>query len=264
MIKAKKYLGQHFLSDKNIAKKITELIPDNNLPILEIGPGTGVLTKFLIKTHLEKLHVIELDAESVEVLKKEIPELADRIHFGDFLKLSFHDIFNDSFMIIGNFPYNISSPILFKIIEHYQQIPLVAGMFQKEVAERIASNHNSKQYGILSIWVQMFYKVKYCFTVPEHVFIPPPKVKSGVILLERNHRDLKGVEPRFLLSVIKTAFGQRRKTMRNSLGQLFDKQLLNDKVFDKRPEQLSVDEFVDLAGYLENFNKITPNTTNMF
>ncbi|HOG19384.1 MAG TPA: 16S rRNA (adenine(1518)-N(6)/adenine(1519)-N(6))-dimethyltransferase RsmA [Salinivirgaceae bacterium] len=256
MIKAKKHLGQHFLADKNIARKIAELLPQNSMPVLEIGPGTGVLTKFLIDLHKEKLHVVELDSESVEVLEHDIPELKERIHFGDFLKLPLNELFDDEFMVIGNFPYNISSPILFKIIEHYQQIPVVVGMFQKEVAERVATSHNSKQYGILSVWTQMFYTVKYCFTVHEHVFIPPPKVKSGVILLERNVRDLKGVDPKFLLSVIKTAFNQRRKILRNSLSQLFDKQSLTDPVFDKRPEQLSVDEFIDLACYLREIRSV--------
>jgi 16S rRNA (adenine1518-N6/adenine1519-N6)-dimethyltransferase len=255
MIRAKKHLGQHFLADKNIARKIADLLPDNGLPVLEIGPGTGVLTRFLLEKHKKNLHVIEIDPESVEVLNNDIPELEDRIHFADFLKADLTGIFPDTFMAIGNFPYNISSPILFKLIEHQKKVPIIAGMFQKEVAERIAAGHNSKQFGILSVWVQIFYKVSYCFTVSEHVFIPPPKVKSGVIYLERIDRDLMGVDEKFLLMVIKTAFNQRRKTMRNSLSQITDKQFLQDKLFDKRPEQLCVDEFITLAEYLSNLKK---------
>ncbi len=247
MIRAKKHLGQHFLADKNIARKIAGLLPETNLPVLEIGPGTGVLTRFLLQHHGENLHVIEIDPESVEVLKKEIPELEDRIHFADFLKTDLKILFPANFMVIGNFPYNISSPILFKLIEHHSNVPVIAGMFQKEVAERIAAGPNSKQYGILSVWVQLFYKVSYCFTVPEQVFIPPPKVKSGVICLESINRDFKDINEQYLLKVIKTAFNQRRKTMRNSLSQIIDKKLLEDKLFDKRPEQLSVDEFISLA-----------------
>ena len=252
MIKAKKHLGQHFLADKNIARKIAELMPLSENGVLEIGPGTGVLTRILREKHSETLQVVEIDRESIEVLKDEFPDMLDRIHFADFLKMDISSLFPGSFHVIGNFPYNISSPILFKVIEHHKNIPIVAGMFQKEVAERIASSPKSKQYGILSIWVQLFYDVKYCFTVNENVFIPPPKVKSGVIVLNHINRDLKGIDEKFILKVVKAGFNQRRKTLRNSLSSLVDKNLLLDDVFNKRPEQLSVEEFIDLSLYLKN------------
>lgn len=251
VIRAKKHLGQHFLKDNNIAYKIANLLPDNDLKVLEIGPGIGILTKILIEKHRKNLHVIEIDPESVEVLKQDIPELTERIHFLDFLKTDLTKIFsNNNFMVIGNFPYNISSPILFKLVEYRHQVPFIAGMFQKEVAERIAASHNSKQYGILSVWLQMFYKVKYCFTVNEHVFIPPPKVKSGVITLEHIDRDLQEIDENFILQVIKTGFNQRRKTLRNSLKTLTNSINTDHSFFDLRPEQLQVEDFIELAKIL--------------
>ncbi len=247
MVRPKKHLGQHFLADKNIAQKITRLLPNNNLQLLEIGPGTGVLTQFLEPRFGNKLHVIEIDQESIEFLKNRFPSIIQNIHFADFLQTDLSSIFQGQFMVVGNFPYNISSPILFKILENRASIPLVVGMFQKEVAERIAASHNSKQYGILSAWTQLFYKVSYCFTVPEHVFVPPPKVKSGVISLSRIDRDLKGVDSSFLLSIIKTSFNQRRKTLRNSLKGFISNSTVDPKLLAKRPEQLSPEDFINLA-----------------
>ena len=252
MFRIKKFLGQHFLKDKNIANKIVNLIPDFTLPILEIGAGTGILTKILNEKAPENLFIIEIDTESVTFLKKEIPQLSDRIYNSDFLKTDLNKLFDDKFIVIGNFPYNISSQILFKLIEHRENVPFIVGMFQKEVAERIAAAPNSKQYGILSVWLQMFYKIKYCFTVNENVFIPPPKVKSGVITLERIERDLKGVDEKLLLKIIKTGFNQRRKTLRNSLSSLFEKSLSTHNLFDLRPEQLLLEDFILLAQFLEN------------
>ena len=246
MVHAKKKLGQHFLKDKNIAHKIVDLLPKINLPILEIGPGTGTLTKILIEKYPDILHVIEIDPELVETLKNNFPQMNERIHFANFLKTDIDLLFSNNFMVIGNFPYNISSQILFKLIEQRDRIPFIAGMFQKEVAERISAKHNSKQYGILSVWLQMFYKISYCFTVSENVFIPPPKVKSGVITLERIERNLKGVDANLLLKMIKTGFNQRRKTLRNSLASIVEKSLTMQKFFDLRPEQLSIDDFITL------------------
>mgnify|MGYP000918389265 CR=1 FL=1 len=251
MVQPKKHLGQHFLTDKNIARKITELISDESLPLLEIGPGTGVLTQFLAPRFQSNLHLVEIDSESVAFLKEKFPTLVANIHHCDFLETNLLDICPSPFRVVGNFPYNISSPILFKIIENRESIPMVVGMFQKEVAERIAAKPNNKQYGILSVWTQLFYKVNYCFTVPEHLFFPPPTVKSGVITLTRIHRDLNNLPPEFILQVIKTAFNQRRKTLRNSLKSINVKEI-DLPEFSKRPEQLCVEDFIQLAEKLYN------------
>ncbi len=248
-VRAKKHLGQHFLKDENIAKKIADTLTEKGYDtVLEIGPGTGVLTKYLLEKEFTT-HVIEIDTESVEYLKSHYLNLADRIISKNFLKINISDEFQDKpFAIIGNFPYNISSQILFKTLENKHQIPEFTGMFQKEVARRIAEKPGSKVYGILSVLTQAFYDVEYLFTVPPSVFNPPPKVDSGVIRLIRKENYILPVDEQLFYKVVKTAFNQRRKTIRNSLKtfNLSDK-LREDTIFAQRPEQLSVQEFISLT-----------------
>jgi len=253
MVKAKKHLGQHFLTDKNIALKIVDSLPDFNCNTLEIGPGTGVLTQFLIPRLNEKLTLIEIDEESVDFLKIEYPAVNERLILGDFLRYDLSK-FTPPFQIIGNFPYNISSQIFFKVLEFRNQIPSVVGMIQKEVAVRLSSPPGNKDYGILSVLLQTYYKIEYLFTVSEHVFSPPPKVKSAVIRLTRNNRESINCDEKLYFSVIKTSFGQRRKTLRNSLKSKFVDLRSDNEIFNKRPEQLSVDEFIYLTGLVEESN----------
>ena len=248
-VRAKKHLGQHFLKDENIANRIANSLTLNGYKnVLEIGPGMGVLTKYLIKKDITT-SVIEIDEESVEFLKVHFLNLSNRIITGNFLKIDITQIFKDEqFAIIGNFPYNISTQIVFKTLENRQLIPELCGMFQKEVAQRIAEKPGTKTYGILSVLTQAFYDVEYLFTVPPSVFNPPPKVDSGVIRLIRKDNFTLPVNEAFFFKVVKTAFNQRRKTLRNSLKsfQLSDK-LREDVIFAKRPEQLSVKEFIYLT-----------------
>lgn len=251
MVKAKKHLGQHFLTDKNIAQKIVDAMPSNDLPILEIGPGTGVLTQFLLPKYESLLHLVEIDQESVEYLHEHYPDLKLRIYQADFLKMNLTSIFPAQFNIIGNFPYNISSQIFFKVLDHRDQIPFVVGMIQKEVAVRLASPPGSKEYGILSVLLQAFYKLEYLFTVSEQVFNPPPKVKSAVVRLSRNNREKLDCDEKLFFSVVKTSFNQRRKTIRNSLKSKFLNLATENEIFNLRPEQLSVDQFVFLTGIVE-------------
>lgn len=251
-VKAKKHLGQHFLTDKNICKKIADGLLVNNKykKVLEIGPGTGALTEFLLVRDEFETSVMDIDKESIAYLETNITELSGRIHDQDFLKWDPTSIYgSESFAVAGNFPYNISSQILFKILDHKDQIPEVVGMFQKEVAERVAEGPGSKAYGIISVLLQTFYDIEYLFTVSEHVFNPPPKVKSGVIRLIRNERNEIGCEYKFFVKVIKLAFNQRRKTLRNSLKQVLNESNMDksDEIFNKRPEQLSVEDFIKLA-----------------
>lgn len=247
-VRAKKHLGQHFLTDEGIAEKIAGSLTDlETKNVLEIGPGMGVLTKYLLKKDFD-LHVIEIDTESVSYLQENFPELKGKIHQMDFLKCDTSSFFEGKpFAIIGNFPYNISTQIVFKTLENKEQIPEFAGMFQKEVAQRIAAPHGNKTYGILSVLTQAFYEVEYLFTVPPSVFNPPPKVESGVIRLHRKNEEI-ACDEALLFRVVKTAFQQRRKTLRNSLKtfQLPDN-LREDAIFGQRPEQLSVKEFIDLT-----------------
>jgi 16S rRNA (adenine1518-N6/adenine1519-N6)-dimethyltransferase len=247
-VTAKKHLGQHFLNDENIAFNIANaLIEKCSTPtVLEIGPGMGVLTKYLLNKPFE-LVVLDVDAESVEYLKQHFADLK-HILLGDFLKIDLNEISSDNISIIGNFPYNISSQIVFKIIENKTRIPLMAGMFQKEVAERICSGPGSKEYGILSVLTQAFYDCEYLFTVPEHVFTPPPKVKSGVMRMSRRQDTLE-VPERMFFRVVKAAFNQRRKKLRNaiSLFGVSDDVLMPSGFGDKRAEQLSVDDFINLT-----------------
>jgi 16S rRNA (adenine1518-N6/adenine1519-N6)-dimethyltransferase len=247
-VKPKKYLGQHFLTDLNVAKKIADSLQLNTYKkVLEIGPGTGVLTRFLLEKEFET-HVIEIDTESVIYLNENFPDLKDKILAADFLKIKLSDFFKEPIAIIGNFPYNISSQIIFKTLENKELIPEFAGMFQKEVALRITANHGSKTYGVISVLTQAFYDVEYLFTVPPHVFNPPPKVESGVIRLTRKMNFELIIEESFFRNIVKTAFNQRRKTMRNSLKSfnLSDK-LREDAIFALRPEQLSVQEFINMT-----------------
>ena len=248
-VKPKKHLGQHFLKDMNISKRIAETIKtDKYVNVLEIGPGTGVLTQFLLQDSNVDLQVIELDSESVDYLKENFPALEGRIIFDDFLKYDLSKLFNgESFVLIGNYPYNISSQIFFRVLENRDRIPYVVGMIQKEVAERIAAPHGNKTYGITSVLLQAFYSIDYLFTVHEHVFDPPPKVKSAVISLTRNATKQLDCDEKLFVQVVKTAFNQRRKTLRNSLKPLLQGVSCSEPIFEKRPEQLSVADFVALT-----------------
>ena len=252
-VKAKKFLGQHFLNDESIAEKIADTLSLKGYKqVLEIGPGMGVLTKYILKKPVIA-HVIEIDPESVEYLQANFLNLTSRIIKKDVLKFDFTEAFgSDSFAIIGNFPYNISSQILFKCLEFRNQIPQIMGMFQKEVAIRVAQAPGSKEYGIISVLLQTFYQITYCFTVDEHVFIPPPKVKSGVIRCVRNDRNALPCNEKLYFQVVKLAFNQRRKTLRNSLKSITNGMDLPQKFTGERPERLSVDDFVELTQFLSS------------
>lgn len=251
-VKPKKSLGQHFLTDLSVAERIADTLNGyQGVPTLEIGPGMGVLSQFLLeKGH--NLTVVELDSESVDYLQRNFPALEGRIIGEDFLKLDLSSLYNGPFCVIGNYPYNISSQIFFKILDYRDQVTCCSGMLQKEVAERIAAAPGSKVYGILSVLLQAWYDIEYLFTVDEHVFNPPPKVKSGVIRLRRNNVSDLGCDERLFKTIVKTSFGQRRKTLRNSLRSFArNPEILTDEIFNKRPEQLSVAEFVRLTNLLK-------------
>ena len=256
-VKAKKSLGQHFLKDLGIAKKIADTIQPSqlpadkaeewgDLPVVEVGPGMGVLSRFL-KDNGREVKAVELDPESVEFLHKDFPGL-DVVE-GDFLKMNLDELFPGEIALIGNYPYNISSQIFFKVLDNREKVPVVAGMLQKEVAQRICSGPGSKVYGILSVLLQVWYDCKYLFDVGPMVFSPPPKVTSGVIRLTRNSRTELGCDEKKFKTVVKTAFGQRRKTLRNSIGGLLgpDNTLRNDPILSLRPEQLSVEDFIRIT-----------------
>ena len=247
-VKAKKHLGQHFLTDENIARKIVEgLSFEGYKNVMEVGPGTGVLTKYLLEKDVQ-LYLAEIDTESIDYLKKNYNTITDSNFVGDFLKTDFSYLNSEPLAIIGNFPYNISSQILFKIVDNFQQIPEMVGMFQKEVAERTAAVPRTKDYGILSVLIQAYYDVKYLFTVHENVFNPPPKVKSGVIRLSRNPKPgLEGNEILFK-QIVKAGFNQRRKKLSNALKVLNIPDALKTHEFmDKRAEELSVDDFISFT-----------------
>lgn len=258
-VRPKKNLGQHFLNDEHIAAEIAATISEaslpegrkefGSLPILEIGPGMGVLSKYLLASGRD-VTAVELDSESVEYLALMFPEL--KVIEGDFLKLNLKDIYPGPFALIGNYPYNISSQIFFKVLEDVEQVPVVAGMLQKEVAERICSRPGSKVYGILSVLLQAWYDCEYLFDVPPHVFSPPPKVTSGVLRLTRNSRAELGCDPVAFKRVVKTAFGQRRKTLRNSLASLIQpcSPALTSRFMSERPERLSVEDFIELTNLI--------------
>ncbi len=253
-VRAKKYLGQHFLNDETIASNIADTLTLKGYKnVLEIGPGMGVLTKYLLKKDITT-KVIEIDKESIEYLQVHYLNLSKGIINDDFLKIDIQNVFKgEQFAIIGNFPYNISTQIVFKTIENRHLIPELCGMFQKEVAQRIAEKPGTKTYGILSVLTQVFYEVEYMFTVPPFVFNPPPKVDSGVIRLIRKKDYSLPVDVAFFFKVVKTGFNQRRKTLRNSLKsfQLSDK-LREDVIFAQRPEQLSVHQFIELTKSILN------------
>ena len=258
LVRPKKFLGQHFLTDLGIARDIADTVdacPD--LPILEVGPGMGVMTQFLLPKG-RQIKVVEIDFESVAYLRKNFPQLEDDIIEDDFLKMHLEKTFDGQpFVLTGNYPYNISSQIFFKMLDYKDLIPCCTGMIQKEVAERIAAKPGSKTYGILSVLIQAWYNVNYLFTVHEHVFNPPPKVKSAVIRMTRNEVTSLGCDERLFKRVVKTTFNQRRKTLRNNIKPLLGElgltgaSFLNDKLFDQRPEQLSVQQFVQLTNRVE-------------
>jgi 16S rRNA (adenine1518-N6/adenine1519-N6)-dimethyltransferase len=247
----KKNLGQHFLKDTAIARKIADSLTGSGYnSVLEIGPGMGVLTGYLLERRFDDFQVIEIDNESVHYIRENFPELSNIIT-GDFLSLEIDKYFSDKMAIIGNFPYNISTQIFFKVLKHREKVVEIAGMLQKEVAERICAGPGSKTYGILSVLLQAFYTTEYLFTVSEHVFSPPPKVKSGVIRLVRNDvRKLKCDEALFF-RVVKACFNQRRKTLRNSVRAAFELKRDDYHEFGLRPEQLSVDQFVQLTQWID-------------
>jgi len=260
-VRAKKHLGQHFLMDLNIARKIAASLElKSEMPVLEVGPGMGVLTQFLLEDANINLSVVEIDTESVEFLHQHYPSLP--IIEGDFLKLDLTKYFTTAFCVIGNFPYNISSQIFFKVLEYKNQIPCTVGMIQKEVAERLAEPPGSKTYGILSVLLQAYFDIEYLFTVNENVFNPPPKVKSAVIRLTRNKRNSMDCDEKLFTTVVKTAFNQRRKQLRNSLKPILgkDNPLYALPIFDERPERLSVDAFIELTKLV---SQNLPNKDNL-
>ena len=252
-VKAKKHLGQHFLTDLGIAKDIVDALTltANYNTVLEVGPGMGVLTQFLIENQNYKTFPVDIDKESIGYLAEKYPKLKGQIIYGDFLKMDLNDIAkNEAFAVIGNFPYNISTQILFKVLDFKNQIPEVVGMFQKEVAERVAAEPGSKIYGITSVLLQAFYDVEYLFTVDEDVFDPPPKVKSAVIRLIRNDKQSLDCDEKRFKQIVKMAFNQRRKMLRKSLKSLLNENNKENEMFTKRPEQLSVEDFVNLTNLL--------------
>ena len=251
-VKPKKNLGQHFLTDRNIARKIVDSLGFHVPDVLEIGPGMGVLTQYLLNRPEINLHVIEIDMDSVDYLQQNFPQLK-HIWSEDFLKSNIAEKFESNFSIIGNFPYNISSQIFFKVLALRNRVPEVVGMVQKEVAERIASKHGNKTYGILSVILQAFFEIEYLFTVSENVFLPPPKVKSAVIRLKRNGVNNLPCNEILFFQVVKSAFNHRRKMLRNSLKEVCEN--VPDKFAEKRPEQLSVNDFIELTTSVENLKK---------
>jgi 16S rRNA (adenine1518-N6/adenine1519-N6)-dimethyltransferase len=247
-VRAKKHLGQHFLNDENIAFNIVNALNEKcqTPDILEVGPGMGVLTKYLLQNTNFKTWAIDLDKESIAYLQTHYPQLENRLLEADFLALNFDNYFKDEFSLVGNFPYNISSQIVFTLIDKRHKIPLMVGMFQKEVAERLGAKPRTKDYGILSVITQAYFDVEYLFTVPETVFTPPPKVKSGVVRLMRKNMEL-GCDPKKFKQVVKLAFNQRRKKLSNAINSLVQDKSLITEFADKRAEELSVQDFVRLT-----------------
>jgi 16S rRNA (adenine1518-N6/adenine1519-N6)-dimethyltransferase len=257
-VKPKKNLGQHFLKDTEIAKHIAETLDGFPLlPVLEVGPGTGMLTRYLIEKG-RNLTVVEIDRQSTAYLREHFPELKNKIIENDFLKLDLGKLYNNSaFCLIGNYPYNISSQIFFKVLDNKNIIPCCAGMIQKDVAERIIAPPGNKTYGILSVLLQTWYNIEYLFTVGEQAFIPPPKVKSAVVRLTRNKREKLDCNEKLFKSVVKTGFNQRRKMLRNSLKSLLpdESRMPDDPLLNQRPEQLSIAQFEELTNLLEPLAK---------
>ena len=253
-VRPKKNLGQHFLTDLPIAQHIANTLEEfADIPVIEVGPGMGVLTQFL--TGRKHLTVVELDRESIPYLEERFPALKGNIVEADFLQLNLLDIYSEQFCVIGNYPYNISSQIFFKVLDFKNHIPCCSGMLQKEVAERIASKPGKKAYGILSVLLQVWYDIEYLFTVDETVFDPPPRVKSAVVKLIRNSRQKMNCDEKLFKTVVKTSFNQRRKTLRNSMKPLLGKdcEIYVNPIFDKRPEQLSVEEFENLTNMAQPY-----------
>lgn len=248
----KKHLGQHFLIDLTIAEDIAKALTLHGeyKKVLEIGPGTGALTQFLLKNGDFVTEVAEIDRESIEYLKHHYPDL--KIHDEDFLRMDFKKFGSEPIAVAGNFPYNISSQILFKVLDERDQVPELVGMFQKEVAERVAEGPGSKTYSILSVLLQAYYDIEYLFTVPEHVFNPPPKVKSGVIRMKRNNVTSLPCDEKLFKTIVKATFNQRRKTVRNGIKPLLKGQVLEMDLLQKRPEQLSVEEFIALTNAVQS------------
>lgn len=250
VVRAKKHLGQHFLTDKNIAAKIVDsLRPEGRFEqVLEVGPGMGILSDILLERNLYDVHLIDIDTESYEYLQKKYPKLGTKLINADFLAMDFGATFTGPLGIIGNFPYNISSQILFKVLDNRHQVIEVVGMFQKEVAERCASKPGSKEYGILSVFLQAYYQVEYLFTVKAGVFNPPPKVLSAVIRLTRNEVAELDCDEKLFWQVVKAGFNQRRKTLRNALSSLINKEKMTEEpLLDLRAERLTVDDFVKIT-----------------
>lgn len=249
-VRAKKHLGQHFLVDKNIALKIVEsLRPEGKYTrVLEVGPGMGILSDFLLQKDNLETSLIDIDTESIQFLKRKYPQLGERLINGDFLELDFKAVFPGKFGIIGNFPYNISSQIIFKILDNRDQVPEMVGMFQKEVAQRCSAQTGTKEYGILTVLINAYYKVEYLFTVKAGVFNPPPKVLSAVIRLTRNEVEDLNCDEKLFWKVVKAGFNQRRKTLRNALSSIINKEKMNDEpLLDLRAERLTVEDFVKLT-----------------
>jgi 16S rRNA (adenine1518-N6/adenine1519-N6)-dimethyltransferase len=250
LVRAKKHLGQHFLTDKNIAAKIVDSLKpaDRYHHVLEVLPGMGILSDFLLQKKEYETSLIDIDEESYLYLQKKYPQLGKRLINADFLEMDFKSVFEGPFAIIGNFPYNISSQILFKVLDNRQEVVEVVGMFQKEVAERCAAKPGSKEYGILSVFLQAYYKVEYLFTVKAGVFNPPPKVLSAVIRLTRNDARELNCDEKLFWQIVKAGFNQRRKTLRNAISSLINKEKMTDNTtLDLRAERLSVDDFVRLT-----------------
>ena len=249
-VKPKKYLGQHFLLDDSVSLRIYEsLCIKKKLNLLEIGPGTGALTKFLLQGNIQ-LVTFELDQESIKYLNQNFPNL--KVYNQDILSVKWKTLFNDNFSVTGNFPYNISSQILFKIYENRDRVDQMVGMFQKEVAERVCSGDGTKKYGFLSVLIQAFYNVEYLFTVNEDAFNPPPKVKSGVINIMRNNIKKLDCDEELFFKIVKAVFNQRRKMARNSLKAMIENKKIDHPLLTKRPEQLSVANFIELTKLLES------------
>ncbi len=252
----KKALGQHFLNDKAISEKIVSALKADGIKqVIEVGPGMGALTPFLLRETRFETHFIEVDIDAATYLESQYPEIKDKLLVADFLKYPLSEHFSEPLAIIGNFPYNISTQIFFKILDHRSLVKEVVGMLQKEVAERIAASPSSKIYGITSVLLQAFYDIEYLFTVHEHVFTPPPKVKSGVIRLVRNSVEKLPCDESLFVRVVKTAFNQRRKMLSNSLKSLLPVDRVNNPILTKRPEQLSVQDFIELTNYVQDNNK---------
>lgn len=253
----KKNFGQHFLNNETIALSIVEAFLQslNTRNVLEIGPGEGVLTKYLVRRPDIELFISEIDRDIIPIIREKFQVDNKHLIEGDFLAMNFNEVFSEPFSIIGNFPYNISTQIVFKIIENKEKIPMMTGMFQKEVAERITAKHGSKVYGITSILTQIYYDAEYLFQVDEHEFTPPPKVKSAVIRLVRKNEPLIGSEEKFFFNLVKTGFNQRRKTLRNALKSLLlQPEKIDESILNKRAEQLSVEEWVALSNKIKSIH----------